>query len=100
MLAREKTRLSVKLPFSRPSAKASWKSMAQRPVERRFAPDEVLFWEGEPCAGLFLIVQGSVKIFRTSSGGREVMLAIETALASVAELPLFDGGPYPASVRA
>jgi CRP/FNR family transcriptional regulator len=27
------------------------------------------------------------------------MLAIETAPATVAELPLFDGGPYPASVR-
>jgi CRP/FNR family transcriptional regulator len=74
--------------------------LAQRAVEKRFAADEILFWEGEPCAGIFLIVQGSVKIFRTSPGGREVMLTIETAPATVAELPLFDGGPYPASVRA
>src|SRR5579871_1920727 len=59
----------------------------------------MLFWEGEPCAGIFLILEGSVKIFRTSASGRELMLAIETAPASVAELPLFDGGPYPASVR-
>jgi len=73
--------------------------LAQRAVERRFAADEMLFWEGEACAGIFLIVQGSVKIFRTSPGGREVMLAIESAPATVAELPLFDGGPYPASVR-
>jgi CRP-like cAMP-binding protein len=74
--------------------------LAQRAVERRFAPDEILFWEGEPCAGVFLIIQGSVKIFRTSPSGRELMLAIEMAPSSVAELPLFDGGPYPASVRA
>jgi len=74
--------------------------LAQRAVERRFAADEMLFWEGEPCAGVFLILEGSVKIFRTSPAGREVMLAIETAPSSVAELPLFDGGPYPASVRA
>jgi len=74
--------------------------LAQRAVERRFASDEMLFWEGDPCEGIFLIVEGSVKIFRTSAGGREVMLAIEAAPASVAELPLFDGGPYPASVRA
>lgn len=59
----------------------------------------MLFWEGEECAGIFLIIQGSVKIFRTSPGGREVMLSIEAAPATVAELPLFDGGPYPASVR-
>jgi len=73
--------------------------LGQRAVEKRFAPDEMLFWEGEECAGIFLIIQGTVKIFRTSPGGREVMLSIEAAPATVAELPLFDGGPYPASVR-
>jgi len=73
--------------------------LAQRAVEKKFAADEMLFWEGEPCAGIFLIIQGSVKIFRTSPSGREVMLSIETAPATVAELPLFDGGTYPASVR-
>jgi CRP/FNR family transcriptional regulator len=74
--------------------------LAQRAVERRFASGDVLFWEGEPCAGVFLIIEGSVKIFRTSANGRELMLAIEAAPATVAELPLFDGGPYPASVSA
>ena len=75
-------------------------ALAQRAVERRFAPDEMLFWEGEACAGIFLLIEGSVKIFKTSAGGREMMLALETAPSTVAELPLFDGGPYPASVRA
>jgi CRP/FNR family transcriptional regulator len=75
-------------------------ALAQRAVEKRYTPGDMLFWEGEPCQGVFLIAQGSVKIFRTSGAGREVMLAIETAPSSVAELPLFDGGPYPASVRA
>jgi CRP/FNR family transcriptional regulator len=75
-------------------------ALAQRAVEKRFHAGDMLFWEGEPCEGVFLIAQGSVKIFRTSPNGREVMLAIETAPSSVAELPLFDGGPYPASVRA
>jgi CRP-like cAMP-binding protein len=75
-------------------------ALAQRAVERRFAADEMLFWEGEECTGIFLIVQGSVKIFKTSPAGREMMLALETAPSTVAELPLFDGGPYPASVRA
>ena len=79
---------------------AEIQALGQRAVERRFAPDEMLFWEGEPCAGIFLIVEGSVKIFKTSAGGREMMLALETAPSTVAELPLFDGGPYPASVRA
>ena len=79
---------------------AETQALAQRAVERRFAPEEMLFWEGEACAGIFLIVEGSVKILKTSAGGREMMLALESAPTTVAELPLFDGGPYPASVRA
>jgi CRP/FNR family transcriptional regulator len=79
---------------------AEIQALAQRAVERRFAAEEMLFWEGEPCAGIFLIVEGSVKILKTSPNGREMMLALESAPATVAELPLFDGGPYPASVRA
>ncbi len=75
-------------------------ALSQRAVERRFAGDEMLFWEGEPCAGIFLILEGSVKIFKTSAAGREMTLSVETAPCTVAELPLFDGGPYPASVRA
>ena len=74
-------------------------ALAQRAVERRYAAGEALFWEGAPCAGIFLLTEGSVKIFKTSPGGREMMLALETAPSTVAELPLFDGGPYPASVR-
>jgi CRP/FNR family transcriptional regulator len=75
-------------------------SLAQRAAEKHFAAEEMLFWEGEPCLGIFLITQGTVKIFRTSSGGREMVLSVEAAPATVAELPLFDGGTYPASVRA
>jgi CRP/FNR family cyclic AMP-dependent transcriptional regulator len=79
---------------------AEAQALAQRAIERRFDAGEMLFWEGEPCTGIFVLVQGSAKIFKTSPGGREMMLALETAPSTVAELPLFDGGPYPASVRA
>jgi CRP/FNR family transcriptional regulator len=74
-------------------------SITQLLIERRYAAGDMLFWEGEPCAGMFLIVQGTVKIFKTSASGRELVIGMETGPSSVAELPLFDGGPYPASVR-
>lgn len=75
-------------------------SIAARAVERRYEPEESLFWEGDRAEGLFLLVEGSVKIFKTAPNGREMMLDMVAAPSSVAELPLFDGGPYPASVRA
>jgi CRP/FNR family transcriptional regulator len=41
-----------------------------------------------------------VKIFKPSASGREQVLTIEGPGASVAELPVFDGGNYPASALA
>lgn len=75
-------------------------ALADRAVEKRYFPGEVLFREGEPCSGLFVLAQGNLKIYKTSGAGREIMLAIESAPSSVAEVPLFDGGAYPASVSA
>ena len=69
-------------------------------VEKSYAAGEVLFYEGSPCEGLYVIGSGIVKISKTSGSGREIMLAVETAPSSVAEVPLFDRGDYPATVTA
>src|SRR5215831_2738411 len=72
-------------------------SLAARCGIRPYAPGEVLFTEGEPCKGLYIVVSGRVRIFKTALNGREQVLAVEGPGASVAELPVFDGGSYPAS---
>jgi len=41
-----------------------------------------------------------VRIFKTSASGREQVLAVNLPGESVAELPVFDGGEYPASALA
>jgi CRP/FNR family transcriptional regulator, cyclic AMP receptor protein len=72
----------------------------QRTVPRQFSAGETVFAEGEPCAGLYVVESGHVRIFKSSPGGREQVLSIEGPGGSVAELPVFDGGNYPASVSA
>jgi CRP/FNR family transcriptional regulator len=74
--------------------------LAARTVRKHLSEGELLFSEGEPCAGLHIIAQGKVRIFKTSVGGREQVLALNGPGESVAELPVFDGGPYPASAMA
>jgi CRP/FNR family transcriptional regulator len=69
-------------------------------IEKRYGPGDSLFQEGEECEGIFILSRGSVKIFKISPAGREMTIAVERAPGTVAELPLFDGGPYPASVTA
>jgi CRP/FNR family transcriptional regulator len=74
--------------------------LTARTVRKPFHSGELLFSEGEPCHGLHIIARGKVRIFKTSLGGREQVLAVNTPGESVAELPVFDGGPYPASAVA
>lgn len=75
-------------------------AVAERTVIERVRNGEVLFNEGEPCEGFFIVEKGEVKIFKTAATGREQILTIERAGDSIAELPVFDGGPYPASAMA
>jgi CRP-like cAMP-binding protein len=71
--------------------------IAERAVVRHFEPGQLIFSEGEACTGLWIIEAGKVRIFKSSPSGREQVLAIEGPGNSVAELPVFDGGKYPAS---
>jgi len=74
--------------------------LLERVVSKKYSASEMVFSEGEPCAGLFVDESGSVRIYKSSPGGREQVLSIEGPGGSIAELPVFDGGNYPASVIA
>jgi CRP/FNR family transcriptional regulator, cyclic AMP receptor protein len=79
---------------------AELQQLAARTARKRFRSGELLFSEGEPCHGLHIIAAGKIRIFKTSLNGREQVLAINKPGESVAELPVFDGGPFPASAVA
>ena len=75
-------------------------ALASRVTKRHFRRGELLFGEGDACAGLFLVASGKIRIFKLSPSGREQILALEGPGSSFAELPVFDGGDYPASASA
>lgn len=72
-------------------------SLARR---RRYEEGAVLFLEGEECAGLYIVLQGLVKVYKTSEDGREQILRLMAPGDSFNEVPVFDGGPNPASAAA
>lgn len=74
--------------------------LGNRAVLRSFTAGELVFSEGDHCEGLYLVESGSIKIFESSATGREQVLLIEGPGSSVGELPLLDGGNYPASAEA
>jgi CRP/FNR family transcriptional regulator len=67
---------------------------------RRFGPGAVILHEGEPCTAMYIVRGGLVRVLKTSPDGREQVLALLGPGDAFNEVPLFDGGPNPASAQA
>ncbi len=67
---------------------------------REYPRGDVLFWEDDPANGMYIMEQGSAKIFRTSPQGRQYIVRILQEHDTFAEVPAFDGGMHPVNVEA
>lgn len=67
---------------------------------REYQRGDIFFWEGDPCDGLYIVKQGSAKIFRLSPQGRQYIVRILQEGDTFAEVPAFDGGTNPVNVEA
>lgn len=76
------------------------KEIAEHTHLREYQRGDVMFWEGDPCDGLFIIQQGSAKIFRLSPQGRQYIVRILQEKDTFAEVPAFDEGTNPVNVEA
>ncbi|MBI2858902.1 MAG: Crp/Fnr family transcriptional regulator [Chloroflexi bacterium] len=68
--------------------------------ERRYGKDEVVFYQGDEGASLFVIESGLVKIAVTSADGKEKTLALLGPGEFFGELSLLDGEPRSADAVA
>jgi CRP/FNR family transcriptional regulator len=75
-------------------------ALAERAVEQTLKRGEILFVAGEEARGLYVIVEGAVRAYRESVDGREQVIHVERAGATIAEVPMFDDGAYPSTVAA
>jgi len=90
----------AKVPIFSGLTESELSFLAQRAVLHSYSAAQSVFGEGEPCSGLYVVESGHVRIFKSSTNGREQVLGIDGPGSSIAELPVFDGGNYPASVTA
>lgn len=68
---------------------------------RKVEKDRVIFLEGEPFAGFYVVLQGSIKIYKLSFDGDETILHILKQYKSFAETPMFtNSNVYPACAQA
>jgi len=63
---------------------------------RRYEKNEVIFNEGTQALYLYALMEGRVKIFKVSFDGKEQILHMVEAGEPFGEVPVFEGGVYPA----
>ncbi len=76
------------------------RALADRSVVRNLRRGDSLFLEGEVAAGLYVIAQGAIRAYRESGEGREQVIHVERAGATIAEVPMFDNGRFPSTAAA
>jgi CRP/FNR family transcriptional regulator len=75
-------------------------AIARAAVRRNYAVDQVLFLEGEPCSGLYVVEDGWLKAVKTSPEGREQVLRFVGPGEVVNEVGVFTEADNPATVIA
>jgi CRP/FNR family transcriptional regulator len=89
----------VDLPLFRGLREDSLELLAQHGLERSFAAGETLFRAGDTPWGIFVVLEGRIRVVRGQSG-RQVVVHTEVAGGTLADVPLFAGGVLPATAIA
>lgn len=77
-----------------------YEQLAEIAVVKQFKKGEILFEADIPAHGFFAPIEGRVKIFRTSPSGKEQILHVFGPGEAFGEVPVFEGGTFPAHGQA
>src|SRR5438046_2349047 len=79
---------------------AALTALAAIAMPLRRSAGAIIQLEGDPAEAMYIVTEGRVKIARLSSSGREQVLNVIAAGGQFNSVPIFDGGPCPASAEA
>jgi CRP/FNR family transcriptional regulator len=88
------------MPYFAHAAEPALKELAQQAVHRTFAANELIFLEGEPSAGLWILENGRVKAYKLSPDGQEYILHFLGPGDTFNDISALDGAPNPVSAMA
>ena len=69
-------------------------------VDKHFNKGDVIFYDGDEGVGFYLVVAGSVSVYKLSPEGKEQILHIMQAGDTIGAVPVFSGKSFPANARA
>jgi CRP-like cAMP-binding protein len=68
--------------------------------EKRLVERQMVFWEGDDSNWFYLVSEGKVKIHKTSSTSKDVILSFFGPGEMFGEVAVFENKPYPATAQA
>ena len=74
-------------------------SLVGNQAVRVYEKGTLLFQQGDPAASFFVVLDGWVKLFRTTPDGSEAIVGVFCRGESFAEAAIFMGGRYPVSAE-
>ncbi len=87
----------AKTPIFSGLSRTELEELAPLVIKRSLKKDTVVFHEHDPASAFYLVRSGKVKVYKLSRDGREQILAILGEGQIFGDVPVFDGGPYPAT---
>mgnify|MGYP001097147399 CR=1 FL=1 len=88
------------IPYFSGLSPTELEAIKQHIFEKSADKNELILLEEEPAEAVYFVVSGAVKTFKTSAEGKEQILCIIRPGESFNDVPIFDGGPNPASAIA
>lgn len=73
--------------------------ISKNTVHKTYSKNEIIFLEDDYYRGFYVILKGSVKIYKLTSGGKESVVHIAKPHTIFADIPLFDGINYPVNAK-
>lgn len=88
------------IPYFTGLEQGELETIKQYLFEKKAVRGEILVFEGEPADTLFFVVEGVIKVFKTSADGKEQILQIIRPGESFNDVPVFTGNNSLASAEA
>jgi len=66
---------------------------------KNYSKHDILFNEGDYYSGFYILLKGTVKVFKITAEGDETVVHIVKPLTAFADIPLFEGTDYPVSAQ-
>ncbi|MEA3491892.1 MAG: Crp/Fnr family transcriptional regulator [Campylobacterota bacterium] len=71
--------------------------LKQNAVMRSYSKDSIVFYEGDSSRYLYIILEGTVKLYKTTPKGTQIQINRFEAPAMVGEYACFEDQPFPAT---